>query len=380
MTIVGAGTCTIAADQAGGEFYNAATQVTQSFTVAKAAQTITFGALPAKTFGDGPFAVGATSSSGLTVSFAASGNCTIAGTTVTITGAGSCTVTASQAGNGNYQPAADVAQSFAIAQAAQTITFVPVAAQTYSPGGTFGLSATATGGAVTFTSLSTAVCTVAGSTATIVKAGDCVIRADQAGTSNYAAATTQQTVAINKAAQTISFPIVTPAPTFKADGTGTFPVSATAPGGTVTFTVPSTTGVCTVSDTTVTMKSAGDCTIAADQAGGDNYLAAAQVVQTRHHRQGGADDQLRRPGQPDVRGPAGRADRHGDVGRRGGVCRRRQLHGVRIDADADGGRQLHDHRQPGGQHELPGGAERRGHHRDPRAGPRQCSGRCCPRR
>ena len=68
------------------------------------------------------------------------------------------------------------------------------------------------------------VCTVAGSTATIVKAGDCVVRADQSGTSNYVAATTQQTIAINRAAQTISFPTVAPIPTFVAGGAGTFQV------------------------------------------------------------------------------------------------------------------------------------------------------------
>ncbi|QTD43972.1 IPTL-CTERM sorting domain-containing protein [Ottowia testudinis] len=45
-----------------------------------------------------------------------------------------------------------------------------------------------------------------------------------------------------------------------------------------------TTGVCTVSGTTVTMLAAGTCTLAADQAAGtdtngDSYMAAAQVTQ-----------------------------------------------------------------------------------------------------
>jgi len=60
-----------------------------SLTIAQASQTISFGALSSKTYGDPNFAVTATASSGLTVSFAASGNCTVSGITVSLTGAGS---------------------------------------------------------------------------------------------------------------------------------------------------------------------------------------------------------------------------------------------------------------------------------------------------
>ncbi len=42
------------------------------------------------------------------------GNCTVSGNTVHLTSAGSCTITASQAGNANYQPAANVQRSFTI--------------------------------------------------------------------------------------------------------------------------------------------------------------------------------------------------------------------------------------------------------------------------
>ena len=56
------------------------------------------------------------------MSFSTIGNCTVAGNTVSITGAGSCTVVASQAGNANYNPAPDVAQTFQIAKAPATLT------------------------------------------------------------------------------------------------------------------------------------------------------------------------------------------------------------------------------------------------------------------
>jgi uncharacterized repeat protein (TIGR01451 family) len=77
-------------------------------------QAITFGPLANKTFGDPPFIVSATASSGLPVAFAAAGNCTVSASTVALTGAGSCTITASQGGNAAYNPAVSVAQSFTI--------------------------------------------------------------------------------------------------------------------------------------------------------------------------------------------------------------------------------------------------------------------------
>ena len=95
--------------------------VYETLTITPATQTIDFAGLTGKTFGDEPFTVQATASSGLSVSFAADGDCAIDGAEVTITGAGSCTITASQAGNGNYQAAEPVAHSFGIAKAEATL-------------------------------------------------------------------------------------------------------------------------------------------------------------------------------------------------------------------------------------------------------------------
>src|SRR5205085_301395 len=108
--------------QAGDSNYNPAADVPQTFSIAKTGQTITFGALGAKTFGAADFGVSANASSGLTVSFGAGGNCSVAGSTVHITGAGSCTITASQAGDANVNPATDVPQTFTINTATPTVT------------------------------------------------------------------------------------------------------------------------------------------------------------------------------------------------------------------------------------------------------------------
>ncbi len=94
---------------------------TGTLTIAKAAQMITFPTLPDKVYGDAPFVVSATASSGLPVSLRASGDCTVNGMTITLAGAGSCTVTADQPGSDNFQLAAPAAQSFAIGNATLTV-------------------------------------------------------------------------------------------------------------------------------------------------------------------------------------------------------------------------------------------------------------------
>ncbi len=190
VTIRGAGTCTIQALQAGDATYAAAPPVNQTFTVAKAAQTITFPALAGKTYGAAPFVIGAVASSRLVVTFVSTTTavCTVSGAMVTIVTGGSCTIQAQQAGNGNYYAAANANQSFAVAKAAQTITFAALAGKTYgnSP---FTVSATASSGlAVAFASTTTTVCTVNGSTVTIRAGGTCTLQAAQAGNVSYSAA------------------------------------------------------------------------------------------------------------------------------------------------------------------------------------------------
>ena len=89
-----------------------------------ASQTITFGALPTKTFGNAPFALTATASSGLAVSYLSSDPlvASISGNTVTLLKAGSTTITASQAGNASFSAATPVAQLLTVNNAATTTT------------------------------------------------------------------------------------------------------------------------------------------------------------------------------------------------------------------------------------------------------------------
>jgi hypothetical protein len=90
-------------------------------------QTIVFTPISNKTYGDAPFGLSATASSGLPVSFKIlSGPATITGNTVTVTGAGIVTVEASQEGNTSYTAAPVVMQSFNVSTSTQNCkpTFV----------------------------------------------------------------------------------------------------------------------------------------------------------------------------------------------------------------------------------------------------------------
>jgi hypothetical protein len=104
---------------------------------------------------------------------------------------GTCTIQASQAGDTNYQAATPVSADFTVNPASQTITFAPaVTTYPYAVNKTFAVSATASSGlAVSFSSLTTGVCTVSGTTVSVLAGGTCTIQASQAGSVSYLAAT-----------------------------------------------------------------------------------------------------------------------------------------------------------------------------------------------
>jgi uncharacterized repeat protein (TIGR03803 family) len=121
--IVALGTSDITASQEGDATYLAAPSITKTLTVKNlSSQTITFNALPAKNVGDQDFALTATASSGLPVTFSSSdqGVATVVNGVVHIVGAGTTIITASQAGNTVYNTA-DKTQSLIVSP----VTSVP---------------------------------------------------------------------------------------------------------------------------------------------------------------------------------------------------------------------------------------------------------------
>ena len=291
VSFIGAGTCVIDANQAGDASWNAAPQLQQTFVVAKGNQTISYSstAPAAAAVGAASYTVTATATSGLPVTFTidatASAVCSISGASVSFIGAGTCVIDANQAGDANWNAAPQAQQSFSVAKGSQTISYTSSAPATATVNGSsYSVSATATSGLpVSFTidAVAASVCSISGSTVSFNSAGTCVIDANQAGDANWnAAPQAQQTFAVVKADQTISF--TSAAPANAAVGGATYAVSATATSGLiVAFTIdPASASVCAISASTVSFIGTGICTINADQAGDASFNAAPQVQQS----------------------------------------------------------------------------------------------------
>jgi hypothetical protein len=85
------------------------------FTIVKRDQSIDFEELPDRSPDPLTFTLEATASSGLPVSYTATGECTVEGSEVTLTGnLGACTITAQQVGNESYNPAPAVTWEFEV--------------------------------------------------------------------------------------------------------------------------------------------------------------------------------------------------------------------------------------------------------------------------
>ena len=194
------GTVVVEVSQSGNNNYNAAITQTESFNVfdsSKDDQTITFGTLADKTYGDDDFDLTATASSGLTIAYTViSGPVTISGSTVTITGAGNVTIEANQAGNDTYNPALAVRQSFTVNKADQTISIETIGDKNTTDAA-FDIVASTTSGLDLSYAIQSGPATISGTTITLDgTVGTVVVAVSQAGDDNY-----------NGASETTSFDV-----------------------------------------------------------------------------------------------------------------------------------------------------------------------------
>jgi hypothetical protein len=270
--------------------WTATSAPSSAVTVAQAAQTITFtSTAPSNAVVNGASytvtATGGGSGNPVVFSSATPGICTVTSSTVSFQHAGTCTVNANQAGSTYYSAAPTAQQSFSVGKATQTLTFTSTAPSNATVGGP-SYTATATGGAsgnpvvLSIDAVSSSVCSIAGSTVTFQHAGTCVIDANQAGNADYLAANQlQQSVAVGKGSQAVTF--TSTAPTSAQVGVGSYTPTATATSGlAVTITLDGNSTGCALSSGTVTFTAAGTCVIDANQAGNADYVAAAQVQQS----------------------------------------------------------------------------------------------------
>ena len=273
------GTCTIQATQAGNAAYAAAAMVQQSFSVARATQSITFTPVTGTQYALTSLSISATATSGLAVSFASatSSVCTVSGSTVSLLIPGVCVIHATQGGSALYFSAAMVSLDIVAAKVQQTITFPAITATQYALGKVT-LSATASSGLdVTFASASPAVCTISGTTASLLQQGTCIVQATQAGSSLYAVAPmVQQNIVVHLAPQTITFP----APAAEQFALTQLQLTATATSGLAITYSSITPAVCTVSGSIASLLQQGICYLHATQTGSNVYSVAQLVVQS----------------------------------------------------------------------------------------------------
>jgi hypothetical protein len=288
VTVSGVGTIYLTANQAASGNYAAATATT-SFAVNAEAPTLTFATIPTETYGNGPFQVTASSASSGAVTYALTPGQTSSGTvasagSVTITGVGTIYITATQAAAGNYAAATATTQITIYAEA-PTLAFATIPAQTYG-GGTFTVTASDTGtavssGAITYSltagQTSSGTVTSAG-IVTITGGGTIYLTATQAAAGNYGPATATTQVTVNPAAPTLTFATI---PT-ENYGNQPFQVSATsASNGAVTYSLtPGQTSAGTVTSAgVVTINGIGTIYLTANQAATTNYTATSATTQ-----------------------------------------------------------------------------------------------------
>jgi ELWxxDGT repeat protein len=170
-------------------------------------QTITFNPLPAKTYGDAPFTLTATSDAGLPITYQSSDPsiASVSGNTVTIHKAGTIMIEASQAGNGTYDAADPVEVVLLINKADQTITFPAIADKTLGDA-PFTLPGSSTSGlALSYQTTTPAKISIAGNQVTLTEAGTATVVANQPGNENYnPSAVAEQSFCVNPLKPTVT--------------------------------------------------------------------------------------------------------------------------------------------------------------------------------
>lgn len=282
VTIIATGDCTINGSQAGTTFLNP-TSAGVTFTVSnKLSQTINFLNPGEKVLGITPFALAATATSALPITYTSNtpNVCTVLNDVVTILSTGICSITAAQGGNGTYSAASSVTQPFAVVFGTTNAINVGQQGNKLFPGtAPFNLNASATSGlTVTYVSANTSVCTVdAAGIVTITGTGTCSITLSQGGNVTYPAAVDVL----------VSFEVTGVAPTLNQTIEVTNPSNRSFVSnetiqldGRATSTLPvvyssNSEAVCTVSSTgLITIVSVGVCSIAVNQPGNASYYPA----------------------------------------------------------------------------------------------------------
>jgi hypothetical protein len=288
--------CTVLVTRGGDQNFVQATSEPQEIVVRKIAQApLSIGNARQTSVGDVDlFTVGGSGPG--TVSYQVSAGvgtatCSIVdGNKLRATTNGWCEVSAQKNASVNYNTASSPVVVFTFSKQVQVVTFTSATPGMLLPGQSYQLAASASSGlTVSFavtrglevqasaqTSYSPAICSLTQNTVTLLGTGTCEITATQAGNSQFASATAKLVLTVGQLNQVITFP----QPEDLVYGTPTARLTAQASSGLpVRYTISAGVTACTVStDGLLTLTSAGDCSVTANQPGDGRYAAAAPVT------------------------------------------------------------------------------------------------------
>ena len=256
------GSCVIQYNQSGNSSYSAASQVTETLTIGKATPTFSAWSGVPKNYGDSAFTVTQPSVTGsVPGSFSYSSGTTsvisVSGTTLTVAGAGSSVITATftPTDTTNYNTAMTT-MTVTVGKATPTFSSWSNVSKNFGDSAFTVTAPSVTGsvaGSFTYSSATTSVISVSGSTLTVAGAGTSVITATftPTDTTNYNSATTFMTVTVGKAvlsitasSHTVAYGAAVPSitPTYSGFVNGDTSAVVTAPTCSTTYTTTTAVG------------------------------------------------------------------------------------------------------------------------------------------
>jgi outer membrane protein OmpA-like peptidoglycan-associated protein len=260
VTMLGAGTCTIQADQPGDSMYLAASAVTQSFSISRAAQTIAI-TTPTQAVAVGStinLASSAPGTGAISYSVTSGGTyCSVVGNVLTSLGAGDCTVTSTIAQDAAYLTATSAPVTYS-ARISRTSTLDVPSGALLTDGTALVSASLSTGGAPGIYAGPPEVCRASGLTIILVGQGDCYVSTMSSADGTYMAADPQSKVfkvgglpaspmingvTLNGTTASVDF---TPGGTGGATSVTDYTITATPVGGGTPITVRCTTSPCSV--------------------------------------------------------------------------------------------------------------------------------------
>jgi len=277
VTILGGGTCLIAADQSGNANNTPAPTVTQTITILKAQPA------PLTLFAASTNIQAATSTtlsvtggiSGSPVSYTLLGGpCGLTNNVLTGNSSGTCIVSASEAGNTNYSAISSNQLAVGVAIGQQTALTLTVGSTTINVNENTSLTTSGGSGTGAISYQTTGPCSVSGSVLSATGEGSCQVTAFKGGTNGQFADATSLPVLVTIQRATSPPLILRASPTVIGfDGTSTLSTTGGIVSGPVSYGVTGT-GRCYINANQLIGTQVGTCTVTANQAQTSVYGAA----------------------------------------------------------------------------------------------------------